>query len=199
MYSVKKRILIIFGIVWSVSAVMLFGGYYFFVLPQKTEMKSLKDQLEQLQSVDAKTRFQEKAKQQLAHCNDLKKQLSDFIIDTDSWIEIMPYVSNLAQEEDVLDFSSKDISTNKFGNAKDLSKIETKTLSVTFDSSFAKFARYINRLEAGKPVLFVNEFSIERNPDDFEAHAVKMDLQVIIGKNKNQIKDLLVLSQNPEN
>lgn len=194
MSDIKKRIFKIFGVVWAICLVTLLVYYFFLVGPKLKQYNSVKSELTKLQSPDSMHQNEKKVKDQLEYCKKLKSQLADFVIDNDGWINMMPYVSGIARGEKVSGFTGKDMSGGQFEGYDKLEKVGVKTLSVNYKASFLKFARFINQLESGQPVIFVKSFSIERNPDDFNSNSVKMDLRVIVGKSDGNVNKAVAMA-----
>jgi len=124
---------------------------------------------------------------------ELSSKVENFIIDCDSWINIMPYVSSVAQKVNVSMFSSRDASVRVGVNPefKDLKKVDIKQLNVSFNSSFYRFAKFVNELESGEPVVFIKEFDIQRSADSTDKNEVKMELRVIVSKAGDNLKEFL--------
>lgn len=194
MTSLKKRIMIIFGSVWGVCLVLLIVYYIFMVGPKAGELKRLKKELAVVTSSEMHLKTKKDIENSQTKCQKLREQVMSFVIGHDRWINMMPYVSDIAQKISVSTFSSKDITGEKIEEVSDCKNIGVKAISVSFNSSFLQFARFINELEGGNPVVFVREFTIQRSVENSSRHSVKMDLEFLVGMKDSTLFEKLQLA-----
>ena len=188
--QLKKRVLLIFGSIWLTSFVLLLGYYFMLISPDSVKLSELDKQIDAITGNAYSESNKKTAQENLKQGQQLHGKVARFVIDQNKWIDMMPYLSDVADKIEVSMFASKDVSGDKIEEIADCQKIGFKIIDVSFNSSFFKFARFINKLEEGDPIIFMRDFTIERSPDDTNTNSVKMELQIFVGKEKKEISEL---------
>lgn len=188
--QLKKRVLLIFGSIWSASLVLLLGYYFVLIAPCSAKLCELDKQITAITGNAFSENNKKCADENLKQGQQLHGKVARFVIDQDKWIDMMPYLSDVADKIEVTMFASKDVTGNKMEEIVGCEKLGYKVIDVSFNASFYKFARFINKLEEGDPVIFLTDFTIDRSPDDTNANSVKMELQIFVGKERKEISDL---------
>ncbi|MDD5459793.1 MAG: GspMb/PilO family protein, partial [Phycisphaerae bacterium] len=155
-----------------------------FLGPQAKLKEDLAKQLAQKREscnflVEAATdEFQAKQKEQIAK---MQADYNTFVVDSDSASNLTLDISRLIDNKTV---SSLSITPRRKSGPEELpncSKICEDSVNLSFNSGFSEFARILNALERNEPVMFVDEFSIERSSQG-AAHKASMDLTFFITK-----------------
>ncbi len=188
--QLKKRILLIFGSIWLTSFVLLLGYYFIMIAPCSAKLSDLNKQIEAITGNAFSESNKKCAQENLKQGQQLHGKVARFVIDREKWIDMMPYLSDIAEAIEVSMFASKDVSGEKVEEVAECQKIGFKVIDVSFNSNFFKFARFINKLEEGDPIIFLRDFTIERSPDDTNLNSVKMELQIFVGKDRKDISEL---------
>jgi len=194
MSYLRKRVLIIFSITSAVSLVVLLLFYFLVLAPAQKQLKAIKKEAASILSSE----YIDACKKEMAiktnKCRENMDYISRFVVDANSWIDMMPYISAVAKKSELSMFSGRDISSDMYYNKdKDLKKITTKQLTVSFDSDFGHFAEFANALEKGRPVVFIKEFEIQRAP--VGKNEVKMDLQILVSKEHYDFDKMITLKK----
>jgi Tfp pilus assembly protein PilO len=178
MSQLKKKILIIAGSIWAASAVLLICFYTFAVGPQRAQLKevetkiaNLKDQNSDMYNVQAKSE----------KILSLHEKFSEYAIEADRWLEINTIITNTISQIGIKDSSVYE-SSDSVSKLEACDYLTMRSLKIKFNTSFYNFARFVNSLESGKPVIFLRRFSITRSSESSGKHNVDADLAVIVEK-----------------
>lgn len=196
MSELKKRVIRIFAIVSAAWILVLAVFYFSMVSPKMKELADLELQVEKASSFEHIQNAKNASRQKLLECEKQGVKVKSFIVDSEGWINIMPHISKIAKELNVSLFSGRDNSSgSNYNNAlNDLKKVDIKQLQVSFKSNFYQFARFINELESGEPVIFVKEFEIQRPGDSGSKNEVEMDLEVMVSKTTEKFDNLFAVA-----
>ncbi|MHC4324733.1 MAG: GspMb/PilO family protein [Planctomycetota bacterium] len=109
-------------------------------------------------------------------------RLKDFVIEQENAADLTFELGRISSEVRLNSFSS--IFTGGEGTIKkdNYKHINARHIDVNFNSSFNKFAVFLNRLERSRPVVFIDTFSITRSAESDSGHKVDMKLAVLEGK-----------------
>lgn len=172
-------------IFWSVCFIVLLLCYLVVLAPQErlrrvTERKLTKtERLAQSAREAAEQRNRAKLLEQLTSYGN---RLKDFVVEQENAANLTFEIGRLSNNVELNSFSS--IFTGGEGTLKtdNYKHIQARQISVNFNSSFNKFAMFLNALERSRPVIFIDTFSIIRSPDSDSGHKVDMKLAVLVEK-----------------
>lgn len=170
---------------WAVCFIALLLSYLLVLSPQErirqiTEKKLADTKLlAQSAREAAEERNKNKLLEQLSNSG---KRLKDFVIEQENAANLTFDIGRISSEVKLNAFSS--IFTGSEGTIKTDSykHIIARQISVNFNSSFNKFAIFLNTLERSRPVIFIDTFSITRSAEGDSGHKVDMKLAVLVGK-----------------
>ena len=172
--------------IWAVCFLVLFFSYLIILAPQErlrraTERKLADtNRLAQSARDAAEERNRNRLLDQLSSSGD---RLKDFVVEQENAANLTFDIGRISSEIKLNSFSSIFTSGEGTLRTDNYKHINTRQISVNFNSSFNKFAVFLNALERSRPVIFVDTFSIIRSPESNSGHKVDMKLAVLIGKN----------------
>jgi hypothetical protein len=181
-YSKYFKVGIIF---WAACFIVLFFSYLIVLAPQESLRRVTESKLAETSRLaqSAREAAEERNKNKLLEqLSDSGNRLKDFVVEIENAANLTFDIGRISSEIRLNSFSS--IFTGGEGTLKtDTYKhINTRQISVNFNSSFNKFAMFLNALERNRPVIFVDTFSITRSAEDDSGHKVDMKLAVLVGK-----------------
>jgi len=182
-YGKYFRIGIIF---WSVCFVVLFFSYLLILAPKEKLQMMTDKELEDTTSLAqlANDAAQEKNKAKLiALLTDSGNALKEFVIDEENADSLPLDIGRISGDVKLAGFSSNYISGDQTTRTDNFKHITSRQISVNFNSSFNKFAVFLNNLERRRPVIFVDTFSITRSVESDSRPEVDMKLAVLVSKN----------------
>lgn len=185
--GLHKRLMKTLCIIWLISTMLLVTLYFVLIAPNSQKLCKLQQTLDEKQAqLDGVESFQGITKKQkiCKKMESLHSQLIKYAICQDDWIQAMPYISTLAEEVGVRNFSSKDISDSKTIKIVDCQYVGKRNLEVSFEASFPVFAKFMSKLETGSPAVFVDKFGISKAFGANEKPTVKMNLSILTSKFK---------------
>jgi len=170
---------------WAVCFIVLLLSYLLVLAPQErlrrmTERK-LADTKRLAQS--AREAAEERNKNLLLEeLSNSGNRLKDFVVEQENAANLTFDIGRISSEIKLNSFSS--IFTGSEGTIKtdNYKHIIARHISVNFNSSFNKFAIFLNTLERSRPVIFIDTFSITRSGESDSGHKVDMKLAVLVGK-----------------
>jgi len=170
---------------WAVCFIVLFFSYLVVLAPQEklrraTEIKLV--EIKRLAQAAREAAEESNKKKMLEQLSDLDKQLNTFVVEQEEAANLTFDIGRISSEMRLDSFSS--FFTGGEGTLKTDSykHINARQISVNFNSSFNKFAMFLNALERNRPVIFVDTFSITRSIEENLGHKVNMELAVLVGK-----------------
>jgi hypothetical protein len=176
-------------IFWAVCFIVLLLAYLFVLAPQEklrrmTERK-LSDTKNLAQSAKEAAK-EENKKKMIELLTDSGDKLKEFVVDPENAENLPLDVSRMSNEVELNAFSSNfaggEETTRGAARTDNFKHIIPRQISVNFNSSFNKFAVFLNTLERKRPVIFVDTFSITRSTESGSGHKVDMKLAVLVGK-----------------
>jgi len=185
--SFKKRFKFI-HLVWLSSFALALFIYFITITPQIKIKKQIA-----LQLVDKEKKFSSIFKINNAQAvNELNRQMQqwrddikEYVISDEDLAGLTFDISQIAKDTQVDAFSitSQDVYTNKKNDNKNY--VFEKMMKVSFKTDFNKFAAFLNTVERHRPVIIINEFSIENTEHDAMANQVNMIISVYIKKKQD--------------
>jgi hypothetical protein len=186
MKSIYGKYLKIGIIFWSVCFIVLFFSYLLILAPQEKLRRMTDKELEDTKSLaqSAREAAQEKNKSKLmALLTDSGNKLKEFVIDQENADSLPLDIGRISGDIDLNGFSSNYTSGDLKTRTDNYKHIAQRQINVNFNSSFNKFAVFLNTLERRRPVIFVDTFSITRSAESDSSPEVDMKLAVLIAKN----------------
>ena len=185
MQSIYRKYFTIGIIFWAICFIVLLLSYLFVLAPQERRRRNTDRELNDTKNLaqSAREAAQEKNKAKLIELlTNSGNRLKDFVVDQENAPNLTFDIGRISSDIRLDSFSSN--FTGSEGTTKtDIFKhITPKQISVNFNSSFNKFAVFLNSLERSRPVIFVDTFSITRSGESDSAHSVDMKLAVLVGK-----------------
>jgi hypothetical protein len=185
MKSIYRKYFKIGIVFWSVCFIILLLSYLLVLSPQErirlmTERK-LADTKHLAQS--AREAAEEKNKnlllEQLSNSGD---RLKDFVVEQQNAANLTFDIGRISSDLKLNSFSSNFTGGEETIKTDNYTHIIARQISVNFNSSFNKFAIFLNTLERSRPVVFIDTFSITRSVESDSGHKVDMKLAVLVGK-----------------
>lgn len=181
-YSKYFKIGIIF---WAVCFIVLFFSYLLVLAPQEKQRRETDRKLNDTKSLaqSAEEAAQEKNKAKLiALLTDSGNKLKEFVVDEENASNLTLDIGRVPSDVRLNGFSSIFAGSDGATKTDNYKHINTRQISVNFNSSFNNFAVFLNNLERRRPVIFVDTFSITRSGESDSGHKVDMKLAVLVGK-----------------
>ena len=178
-----KKFLLMLALLWGSAFIMLSGTHMFLMLPQQKETALLgKQWMEKRLKYDlSKAADSEQARVQLSEkVSELTEELDTFATEVDDLDSLWFSISRIASEIGVEGFQGRGKENESYSLIPNCYNIGTASMEVDFEGSFTKFARFINRLERYKPIVFINEFTITRSTKEGSEPKSKLYLSVFV-------------------
>jgi len=160
-----KKFLIIWVLAWGTSLLLLAVIHLFLVTPQKEELKILRGELvekeqqyshsEIADSAGTRTQLNKEATQ-------LSKDLAEYVVERDDLSKVTFGVKKIASEIGLRKFQSSLIGGSFYTPVDNCYRIGSMSVRLNFNSTFSEFAGFTNTLERHKPIIFIEDFSIEQ-------------------------------------
>jgi Tfp pilus assembly protein PilO len=184
MKSVYRKYLTIGIIFWAICFVVLLFSYLIVLAPQEKLRLAAERELAETSRLaeSARQAAEQKNKNKLlAQFSDSERKLKEFVVDREKAENLTFDIGEISTR---MLGSSSSISTAGEGTLKtdNYEYIATRQISVNFNSSFTKFAMFLNALERSRPVIFVDSFSITRSAESGSGNKVDMKLAVLVEK-----------------
>ena len=164
---------------------MLLLSYLFVLAPQERlrryNERKLADTRHLAQS--AKEAAEERNKKLLLEqLSDSDNKLKGFVIEQENVANLTFDIGRIKSKIKLNSFSSNFTGSEGTIKTDNYKHIIARQISVNFNSSFNKFAIFLNTLERNRPFIFVDTFSITRSGESESGHNVDMKLVVLEGK-----------------
>ncbi|MBN1795555.1 MAG: hypothetical protein JW804_02680 [Sedimentisphaerales bacterium] len=176
------------GLIWIGSALIFVFAFMLFLKPQLQTKKKLAKQAAKLKQEyqQASGTLNEMARgnfeKELAM---LKDRVDEFVTDSDGTANLTFDISRIAGKNKVSAFSIKGRNNLEVSKIEGCQTIGESKIDVDFESGFEQFARFVNALERHMPVIFIDDFSIERGRKKGENSRVAMTLAVFVQKRQD--------------
>ena len=184
MKPLYKKYLLKAAVFWGVCAVVFIAIFFLILIPQGRDKIAIEKQLAEAKNrYDSIMRLSSQAgkKQLTEEIEFLKTGWKEYVIDSYDWDDLMFDINQISKDREMSSFSnrSSDI-TNEEVEIPDCKYICEKGTNIRFNSDFKQFAIFLNEVERHRPVVFVDDFSITRSPQDNTGHKVTMDLSAFV-------------------
>lgn len=180
-----KKYLRISALIWTVFLAISILFFIFVIYPQFQERdKTAKELIEsrlnyemaQKASLDeTKTSIKEEVEL-------LQGKLHSFVLDYKSSADLTFEMSRIADESKVSSFNIQSNDMKDVSGTADPNNIFEKCVKISFTADFRAFAEFLNSLERHQPVLFINEFSLNRQSNDSTTYQVTINAVALVQK-----------------
>ena len=180
-----KKYLTKVALIWAACLVLILLAYMIKFRPQKRIDKRLDSELTETKQMyefaqkAAQKETQIRLKEQIEQ---LRNNLSDFVVDFEDSANLTFDISKIASERKVTSFSVKNKEKSGVSVIPDCNYISENHIDISFIAGFNQFATFLNALERHRPVIFINEFSITRSNQEDLAYQVTLDVAAFIRK-----------------
>ena len=174
--------------IWVGSFILLCCIYIFVLAPQKKTKNQIGKQLAEKKQIYnsafeiSKKETKLKLKKQL---DDLQNKLADFVIEPENSADLIFDISQIANEKKVDSFSIRPRENRRGLDSLDNENISENSIEIGFTGNYNQFATLLNTLERHRPVIFVDDFVINRSKEGISDHQVNMNLVVFIRKQQD--------------
>jgi len=185
MKSIYRKYFKIGILFWSVCFIILLLSYLLVLAPQENIRRMTERKLAdtKLLAQSAREAAEERNKNLLLEqLSNSGNRLKDFVVEQQNAANLTLNISRIMSEIKLNSFSSNFTSGERTIKTDNYKHIIARQISVNFNSSFNKFAIFLNTLERSRPVIFVDTFSITRSAESDSGHKVDMKLAVMVGK-----------------
>jgi hypothetical protein len=175
-------------IFWAACFIVLLLVYLAVLAPQERLRRATERKLAETQRMAQSAREAAEQKNRAELLEQLAKyddRLKAFVVEQENAANLTFDIGRISSNVELNSFSS--IFTGGEGTLKtdNYKHITARQISVNFNSSFNKFAMFLNALERSRPVIFIDTFSITRSTESNYGHNVDMKLAVLVGKDAN--------------
>ena len=185
MKSIYGKYLKIGIIFWVICFFLLLMSYLLVLAPQGKFRRNTERKLDETKRLaqSAREAAEERNKnlllEQLSKSGD---RLKYFVVEQENAANLTFDIGRIKSDIDLNSFSSMFTSSERAVKTDNFKHIIARQISVNFNSSFNKFALFLNTLERNRPVIFIDTFSIIRSAESDSGHKVDMKLAVLVGK-----------------
>ena len=149
--------------VWIIAFSLLAA---FYILALRPEAKTYKQYAGRLDKAVKRVEFLNRAKEMRLHqvlddeISQMKKSLGEIIL-SESDLNMLDFrIHEISQECNLINFSSRVLTSKNTRGQEDSRDFENRRILVTFDSTFADFIAFVNKLERHDVAIFVDQFTI---------------------------------------
>ena len=183
MKPIYKKLLAVLVLLWGGSVIVLLSIHMFLMMPQRKESQLLEKQLmeKRLKYDTSKAADSGEARARLAQeVGVLTAELEKFAADVEDLDDLSFSISKIAAEIGVDVFQSKGVDSETYSLIPNCYSIGRVSTEINFGGSFNKFARFVNRLERYKPVVFIDEFTINQPRRQGSGPVMRLFLSVFV-------------------
>lgn len=184
MKPIYKRYLKILLVLWGGASAALIVLYLFLLLPQNDMLKFSEEKLKKIniEYQQAKIANSDDVRnKQKVEIEKLNEKLNVFVADFNDIDNLTFSMSRIAGDIRLDSFSNRGSSDSesysKIPTCEYIGYIDT---AISFNSSFNKFARFINILERHSPIVFIDEFTISKSRDGDSKHKAELFLDFFV-------------------
>ena len=185
MKSMYRKYFTAWAVVWAACFVALFLFYLIVLGPQRALRGRTETRLAEVQALAqaATDAAQEKNKIRLTEqVQDANLTLERFAIGQESTDNLTLDVRAVPGGNELGAFGISAGGSEAVIKMANCKQITGRRVTVTFASSFSKFAAFLNNLERHQPVIIVDTFTITRARDETSQHKVDMGLAVLVAE-----------------
>ena len=185
MKSIYRKYFKIGIIFWAVCFMALLLSYLLVLAPQERIRRISERKLAdtKLLAKSAREAALERNKNLLLEkLSNSDKRLKDFVIEQENEGKLTFDIGRISSEVKLSSFSSNFTGSEGSIKTDNYKHIRQINVNIAFNSSFNKFAIFLNTLERNRPFIFIDTFSITRSADSDSDHKVDMKLAVLVEK-----------------
>ena len=163
--KVRNRFLVILGIAWGPCLLVAMVCYAAILRPQWHCRKNLEAQVASRRQEYARALLAAKEEREnplTEEVERLHRRIGDFVVPVADAPDLAFQISALAHEGKLESFGMKPAAKGGSEGSRDLERLTTKRVDLSFAARFPRFAAFLNTLERHRPVLFVETFAITR-------------------------------------
>lgn len=169
--------------VWAVCFVVLLLFYLIVLGPQRALRARTETRLAEVQALAqaATEAAQEKNKIRLTEqVQEARRTLQRFVIGQAATDSLTLDIGEIPGRDELGAFGISAGGSEAVIKMNNCKHISGRRVTVSFASSFNRFAAFLNALERNQPVIIVDTFSITRSRDETSQHKVDMALAVLV-------------------
>jgi hypothetical protein len=185
MNSIYRKYFKIGIIFWSACFIVLLFGYFVVLAPQERLRRTTERKLDETKRLAQSAReaaLERNKNLLLEKLSNSGKRLKDFVIEQENTANLTFDIGRISSDVKLKSFSSNFTGSEGTIKTDNYKHIIARQINVNFNSSFNKFAIFLNTLERSRPVIFVDTFSIIQSGESGLGHKVDMKLAVLEGK-----------------
>ena len=173
-------------VVWGICLVVFVLAFMFVLRPQIAEKSNLDRKYEIAKENDET--YNEQAKESTKRemqeqIDEMKAQLARFVLPSRDAIQTLASIEIDKMAKDLgLDAYIDPWNGSQIAAFSECKHVYGQSIKVTFNATFNEFAKFLNRLERYKSVIFIDSFSITRSHEENVKHTVEMNLVVLVEK-----------------
>ena len=172
---------------WVGCFLLIGAGYFFLHVPKKSQLVRVQQQYTESndQFTIANKATRDDIRQEMNRCfEDTANMINRFSVPQDNITGVVFGIGKIANELGLSEFSSKNQKAQSLSTLGDSEDVSEAWLEVEFESSFLKFAQFVNRLEQETPVVFIEKVVLRRNENGQKNNDVKMELSFLTTESK---------------
>lgn len=187
MSFISKKNLVNAGVVWGISLAVLIPVYLFVIQRQFDDFENIEKKCEQLtrEVNDAMSLSSEEAKNKFnEQLNAMKNRYNGFVIPSKDSLQALASleIDRISYEIGLEEFHIDPWISREVAAFSECKYLFGQPMEITFNANFNEFAKFLNKLEGYKSVIFIDTFSITRSKEKDKKHQVKMNLEVLVQK-----------------
>jgi len=188
MKPIYKKYFTAVALIWASCFVLFIFAYMLMLAPQRKSRKQIEEQLAEKKQIydSAQKAAQEETQKQLnEQIRYLRDKLANFVVDSEDLANLTFDIGKMASERQVGSFGINIVDKFPVTAESEGDCLREDKLHVSFTGGFNQFAAVLSALERYQPVVFVDEFAINRSKRDTLDHHVSMDLAVFVKKQQD--------------
>lgn len=188
MKPIYKKYFTAIALIWAGCFVLFIFAYMLMLAPQRKTKKQIEKRLaEKKQLCDsAQKAAQEETQKQLnEQIRHLRNKLANFVVDSEDLANLTFDIGKMASEREVGSFGINIVDKFPVTAESEGDCLREDKLHISFTGGFNQFAAVLSALERYQPVVFVDEFTINRAKRGGLDHRVSMDLAVFVKKQQD--------------
>ena len=183
----KNKYLMSLAGTWAGCILFIGAGYGLLHLPKKEVLAQVQRQYteskEQLETAQMATdpAICQKSKQR---CEETTQSIGRYSVPQENVMGVVFEIGKIANELALSEFSSKNQKTQGYPTVGKDAVVTEAWLEVEFKGTFQRFVQFVNRLEQGTPVVFIENVEIRRDENSQNKNDVKMQLSILTTEDK---------------
>ncbi|MBN2269016.1 MAG: hypothetical protein JXN61_00280 [Sedimentisphaerales bacterium] len=188
MKSTGKKRLKSVGVVWVGWLAVVLVAFLLVVMPQERAKVQIARQLTDKRQaiIHARETASVQTRTQLdQEIESLQSMVGDFVMDHTTAANLAFEVSRISKDMKLDAFTLTNTDKDGFVKVSSGSDILARPVNLSFNTSFNRFAAFLNALERYRPAIFADTFRIVRVPGEAGMHQVNMKLYVLVSNYSN--------------